>query len=151
IYTGSHVEMGFAEIGGYHIDGMPLLDFFEQDILKKKNDNLYETAIEKHQVVLLDNIYLPVYYGKIDRKEYYIKYFDYTEEEMKTKLSESFEKFISGLQEKGVQIVEKDVKMEKSSKGMELYGSLLVIKQTGETADIPVDTAQEDEENQIKE
>jgi len=36
IYTDSHVKMGFAEIGGYHIDGMPLLDFFEQDILKKK-------------------------------------------------------------------------------------------------------------------
>ncbi len=70
---------------------------------------------------------------------------------MKNKLSESFEKFISGLEQKGVQIVEKDVKMEKSSKGMELYGSLLVVKPTGETADIPVDDAQENETEQMEE
>jgi similar to stage IV sporulation protein len=96
-------------------------------------------------VVLLDNIYLPVYYGKIDRKEYYIKYFTYTDEEMQSKLSENFEKFILGLQEKGVQIVEKDVKMERNSIGMELNGSLLVVKQTGETVEIPGNTIQEDE------
>lgn len=96
-------------------------------------------------MVLLDNIYLPVYYGKIDRKEYYIKYFTYTDEEMQSKLSENFEKFILGLQEKGVQIVEKDVKMERNSIGMELNGSLLVVKQTGETVEILGNTIQEDE------
>ena len=96
-------------------------------------------------MVLLDNIYLPVYYGKIDRKEYYIKYFTYTDEEMEHKLSDNFEKFILGLQQKGVQIVEKNVKMEKNSSGMELNGSLLVVKQTGEAVDIPVNTIQEDE------
>ncbi|MDE5825309.1 MAG: hypothetical protein K2H91_11605, partial [Lachnospiraceae bacterium] len=83
----------------------------------------------------------------ITDREYYIKYFTYTEEEMKNKLSESFEKFILGLEQKGVQIVEKNVKMVNSSKGMELFGSLLVVKQTGETADIPVNTAQENETN----
>ncbi len=93
----------------------------------------------------MDNIYLPVYYGKIDRKEYYIKYFTYTDEEMQSKLSENFEKFILGLQEKGVQIIEKDVKMERNSIGMELNGSLLVVKQTGETVEIPGNTIQEDE------
>ncbi|MDE6221758.1 MAG: hypothetical protein K2G51_15270, partial [Lachnospiraceae bacterium] len=67
--------------------------------------------------------------------------------EMKDKLSENFEKFNLGLQQKGVQIVEKNVKMEKSSSGMELYGSLLVIKQTGETAEIPMEAAQENETN----
>ncbi|MDE6622176.1 MAG: hypothetical protein K2K74_17135, partial [Lachnospiraceae bacterium] len=77
----------------------------------------------------------------------YVQYFTYTEEEMKDKLSENFEKFILGLQQKGVQIVEKNVKMEKSSSGMELYGSLLVIKKTGETVEIPMDAAQENETN----
>ncbi len=70
---------------------------------------------------------------------------------MKNKLYEDFEKFISGLEEKGVQIVEKNVKMEKSSKGMELNGSLLVVKQTGETADIPADTDQENDTDQMEE
>lgn len=145
IYTGNQVNTGFAQIGDYYIDGLSLWDFVEKHISPKKDETLYETAMEKHQVVLLDNIYLPVYYGKIDRKEYYIKYFTYTDEEMKHKLSDNFEKFISGLQQKGVQIVEKNVKMEKNSSGMELNGSLLVVKQTGEAVDIPVNTIQEDE------
>lgn len=147
VYTGRNVRMGFAEIGGFHIDGMPVWDFVEKNILKRESGNLCETAVEKHQVVLLDNIYLPVYYGNIDRKEYYVEHFTYTDEEMENKLSENFEKFISGLQQKGVQIVEKNVKMEKSDRGMELYGSLLVIKKTGEAADIPVSVVQEDETN----
>ncbi len=131
VYTGNRIKMGFAQIGDYHIDAMPILDFFMGE-----SKNLYETITEKHQVVLLDNIYLPVYYGTINRKEYYIKYFTYTEDEMKSKLSENYEKFILSLQEKGVQIVEKNVKMVKNSKGMDLYGDILAIKQTGEAAAI---------------
>ena len=145
IYTGNRVNTGFVQIGDYYIDGLSLWDFVEKYLSPKKDETLYETATEKHQVVLLDNIYLPVYYGKIDRKEYYIKYFTYTDEEMKSKLSDNFKKFISGLEQKGVQIVEKNVKMEKNSSGMELNGSLLVVKQTGEAVDIPVNTIQEDE------
>ena len=141
----SRVNTGFAQIGKYYIDGLTLWDFAGKYLSPKKDETLYEIATEKHQVVLLDNIYLPVYYGKIDRKEYYIKYFTYTDEEMQSKLSENFEKFILGLQEKGVQIVEKDVKMERNSIGMELNGSLLVVKQTGETVEIPGNTIQEDE------
>ena len=131
IYTGNDIRLGFAQIGGYQIDGMPILNFFNRE-----SKNLYEVITEKHQVVLLDNIYLPLYYGIIDRKEYYIKYFTYTEDEMKDKLSENYEKFIFTLQEKGVQIVEKNVKMVKNSSGMELYGDLLVVKRTGETIEI---------------
>ena len=59
---------------------------------------------------------------------------------MKSKLSENYEKFILSLQEKGVQIVEKNVKMEKNSKGMDLHGDLLVVKQTGETVAIQADS-----------
>ena len=104
--------------------------------------------VEKHQVVLLDNIYLPVYYGKIDRKEYYIKYFDYTEEEMKAKLSENFEKFISGLQEKGVQIVEKDVKIEKGNLQWRATADFLVIEKTGEAAPFKSEETDEEDERQ---
>lgn len=147
VYTGRNVTMGFVEIGGYHIDGMPIWDLIESNILKRESEYPYETAVEKHQVVLLDNIYLPVYYGNIDRKEYYVEQLTYTDEEMENILSEGFEKFISGLQQKRVQIVEKNVKMEKSGSGMGLYGNLLVIKKTGETVDIPVNAAYADEIN----
>ena len=136
IYTGDHVRTGFAEIGGYHIDAMPLWDFIEHNLLKKETENLYETAVEKHQVVLLDNIYLPVYYGSIDRKEYYTKYFTYTDEEMKNKLYEDFEKFISGLEEKGVQIIEKDVKIEEGNACWTMEVWFLVDQPTGRAVNI---------------
>ena len=130
-YTGNNAKVGFAEVFGYHIDALPVIDF-----LKGEKNTLYETVTDKHQVVLLDNIYLPVYYGKIDRKEYYIKYLTYSKDEMKNLLTENFQKFISGLEEKGVQIVEKNVKIVQNSNSMELIGDLLVIKSTGHSSPI---------------
>ena len=85
---------------------------------------------------MLDNIYLPIYYGKIDRKEYYLRYLTYTSDEMEQILTDNFEKFISGLREKGVQIVEKNVKIvqnrSNNKSGMEMIGEILVIQPTGE-------------------
>ena len=130
-YTGNNAKVGFAEVFGYHIDALPVIDF-----LKGEKNTLYETVTDKHQVVLLDNIYLPVYYGKIDRKEYYIKYLTYSKDEMKNLLTENFQKFILGLEEKGVQIVEKNVKIVQNSNSMELIGDLLVIKSTGHSSPI---------------
>ena len=51
-------------------------------------------------------------------------------------LTDNFEKFISGLREKGVQIVEKNVKIvqnrSNNKSGMEMIGEILVIQPTGE-------------------
>ena len=125
---------------GRHIDAMPVFE-----LLDGKKERTYETVTEKEQLVLLDNIYLPVYYGKISKKEYYIRYMTYTQEEMEARLLEQFEKFIFSLDEKGVQIVEKDVKIVENKDGMEINGDLLVIKTTGENVDITVTAQSEDE------
>lgn len=137
-YTGKNRKTLFWEIGGYHIDGEVLYDLFHGN-----GDALQETMTQKHQVVLLDDIYLPVYYGQISRKEYYVRYLTYTEAEMESKLSDNFEKIILGLQEKGVQIVEKSVKMVQNRDGLELYGDLLVIKPTGEHVEITENSIEE--------
>lgn len=137
-YTGNDICVRFVEMMGYRLDGLSLYDFF-YDLVKGKRTSLYETTTEKKQAVLLDHLYLPVYYGKIDRKEYYIRYLTYTQEEMENILSDNFEKFISGLQEKEIQIVEKNVKMVQNRSGMEFCGDLLVIKPTGEPAEIVPD------------
>ena len=50
---------------------------------------------------------------------------------MKQILSDYYKKYILCLQEKGVHIIEKDVKIIKNEKGMELKASLDVIKSTG--------------------
>ncbi len=64
---------------------------------------------------------------------------------MEARLLEQFEKFIFSLDEKGVQIVEKDVKIVENKDGMEINGDLLVIKTTGENVDITVTAQSEDE------
>ncbi len=139
-YTGNDTRVSFLEAFGRHIDAMPIYDFFRD----RKNSS-YEVTTQKEQLVLLDNIYLPVYYGKISKKEYYIKYMTYTDEEMEALLLKQFEKFIFSLHQKGVEIVEKDVKIVENRDGMEINGDLLVIKSTGEKVDIGVTAQSEDE------
>lgn len=138
-YTGNDTCVRFLELFGCHIDAMPVYD-----LLSGKKNSACEVTTEKKQLILLDNIYLPVYYGKINKKEYYIRYMTYTEEELKSLLWEQYEKFILCLQQKGVQIVEKNVKIVENRDGMEINGDLLVIKSTGERVDIAV-TAQDEE------
>lgn len=134
-YTGNQMHSYFFEAFGYHIDSM-----FLYDLLNGNKKASYETMTEKKQVVLLDNIYLPVYYGKIDRKEYYIRYLTYTQDQMENILSDNLEKFILGLEEKGVQIVEKNVKMVENRNSMKLHADLLVIKPTGKAVEIRNDS-----------
>lgn len=120
-YTGSEQKSIFLEVFGYHMES-PVIG---------KNYLSCERVTQKYQVSLLENLYLPVYYGNICKKEYHLRYLEYSEEEMKNQLNDNFEKFILCLQEKGVQIIEKDVKIKKYNMGMELNANLSVIKQTG--------------------
>ncbi len=125
-YTGSEHKSIFLDVFGYHMES-PMLG---------RNFQGRERIIQKHQVCLLDNLYLPIYYGNIFEKEYHLQYLEYSEEEMKNILNDNFEKFILCLQEKGVQIIEKNVKIKKYNKGMELNANLAVIKPTGEEVEI---------------
>ena len=120
-YTENEHKSIFLEIFGYHM---------ESPVIGKKYQNA-EKVTQKHQVCLLDNLYLPIYYGNKCEKEYHLRYLEYSEEEMINILNDSFEKFILCLHEKGVQIIEKDVKINKNKNGMELIANMSVIKQTG--------------------
>ena len=117
--------------------------YLKSPILTQK-EHTYETIREKTQICLLDNLYLPIYYGTILKKEYAIQYCNYSTEEMQSILLNQFEKFILCLQEKGVQIIEKDVKMVKNRKGMEINADLFVIKPTGEKTVLQQENGQEE-------
>lgn len=145
-YTGNDIHADFIEVLGYHFDGLFFYNLFQSNPYSS-----YETLTQRHQVVLLDNIFLPIYYGEINKKEYYLKYLAYTPEEMKAKLTDNFEKFILCLQEKGVQIVEKNVKIVQNRDGMEMQGDILVIKPTGKSADIPVQEIENITDTDVKE
>lgn len=96
----------------------------------------YEIICEKKQCRLFQQIYLPCFYGSKLYRTYHLTYFEYTNEELERILFDNFEKYILCLQEKGVQIIEKNVKINKNSNSMELVADILVIKETGETVTI---------------
>lgn len=141
-YKDNDKNVIFLEILGYRFDALAFFDRISGavskylgflNIFNDGRNNRYETCTQKNQMVLLDNIYLPVFYGTICRKEYNICYVKYTEDEMRDKLSDNLEKLILCLLDKGVQIVEKNVKIERNESGMSLSADLLVVKPTGES------------------
>lgn len=74
----------------------------------------YDISGEKKQVRLLDRLYLPLFYGTKTIQEYEMVRQKYTEEEMNAAMQEEWNKIISTLDEKGVQITEKNVTIKKN-------------------------------------
>ena len=74
----------------------------------------YDIGGEKKQVRLLDRLYLPIFYGTKTVQEYEIVKKKHTEEEMNDLMQEEWYKIISTLEEKGVQITEKNVTIKKN-------------------------------------
>lgn len=74
----------------------------------------YDISGEKKQVLLLDRLYLPLFYGQKTIQEYEMVRREYTEQEMNRLMQEEWSKIISTLEEKGVQITEKNVTIKKN-------------------------------------
>lgn len=115
---------------------------------KVKYEN-YDKVTDKRQVKLLDNFYLPVYYGGSVNREYVLTDNIYTKEEIKNIFSEKLIKFIAGLEEKGVQIMKKNVTISKKSKKWQMNMDLQIVEQTGKNVPIvpqalPSEETQED-------
>ena len=144
-YTDNNSRGYFIELLGYHFETMEVKDVLKKigekisiidEVFGKDNDKkdtkmLEESILEKKQLVLLEDIYLPVYYGTINRKQYYVKHSYHTQAEMQGKLTDELEKIILCLSEKGVQIVEKNVKIEHDGNGMTMHIELMVNKLIG--------------------
>lgn len=144
-YTDNNSRGYFIELLGYHFETMEVKDVLKKigekisiidEVFGKDNDKkdtkmLEESILEKKQLVLLEDIYLPVYYGTINRKQYYVKHSYHTQAEMQGKLTDELEKIILCLSEKGVQIVEKNVKIEHDGNGMTMHVELMVNKLIG--------------------
>ncbi len=73
----------------------------------------YDISGEKKQVRLLDRLYLPFFYGRKTIQEYEIVSKKHTADEMNNIMQEEWRKIIASLDEKGVQITEKNVTIKK--------------------------------------
>lgn len=74
----------------------------------------YDVSGEKKQVKLLEHLYLPIYYGTKTAQEYKMVRREHTEDEMNAIMQAEWYKIISTLEEKGVQITEKNVTIKEN-------------------------------------
>ena len=103
----------------------------------------YDISGEKKQIKLLDHLYLPIYYGEKTVQEYEMIRCEHSEDEMNEIMQQEWNKIISTLEEKGVQIIEKNVTIKKNetnwvlNAGMQLEESavLSVPTRTGQIAE----------------
>ena len=115
---------------------------------KIKYEN-FDTVTDKKQVKLLKNFYLPLYYGNSVNREYIVTDNIYTKEEVKIIFSEKLIKYIASLEEKGVQIIKKNVTINKGQKSWQMDKDLQVVEKTGKnTAAYPKIEAEETEAGQ---
>lgn len=112
---------------------------------KIKYEN-YDRVTDKKQVKLLENFYLPIYYGASINREYVVTKKQYTEDEVKKIFSENLRKFVASLEEKGVQIIKKNVTINKDSKQWKMNMDFEIVEKTGKSIPIVPEAAVNEEE-----
>jgi similar to stage IV sporulation protein len=80
------------------------------------------------QVKLTENFFLPLRYGKKEYVEYYVDTDFYKEEEAERILSERFSIFLENLAQKGVQILENNVKIYVNTSSYSYTGQIVVLE-----------------------
>lgn len=91
----------------------------------------YDVIKETKQLRIFKNYELPVSWGKETRREYETKEQIYTKEEIKEIFQGKLQKFIATLEEKGVQIIEKNVTINKTSGVWSMKTDFLTVEKTG--------------------
>ena len=85
----------------------------------------YDSYTQIHKARILDNFYLPFGYKTVKRTAYTLEQQEYTEEEAKKILETRLSKKLKGFEEKGVEIIENNVKIKKSNGKMIAYGNII--------------------------
>ena len=101
--------------------------FFGFGLLRNKFKHK-EIYTSENKLRLGEHFYFPVSYGKKCIKEYVPEKKKRSDKEMQKILSNEFQNFCKDLEEKGVEIIEKDVKIYKGSKTVRAAGKLTLIK-----------------------
>lgn len=120
-YTGKEKKQPFIILGTRKIS-MPLLG---------RKFEKYDVIEEKHQLKIFKNYYLPVYIGSYLVREYEVEEEIYTKEQVKELFEGKIQKFIETLQEKGVQIIEKNVTIKRAFGTWKMDADFLAVEKTG--------------------
>ena len=137
VYTKETKKSGFIQIGSVRLETW-----------KPKMSATSEKLCIAHQLKLGENFSLPIFYGHETIKKYGFKKIKYTKKEMQTILSSRFRYFCKDLEEKGIQINEKNVKIYISAEKATASGTLYLnqqIEEETETERITLERNEPDE------
>ena len=96
---------------------------------------VYDSVIRESRPLMLEKLSVPVFWGTVTYREYQNMEYKYTEEEARAHLNQKLMDFLAELEEKGVQIIEKNVRIEKGSEAWALTGEFLVQEPVGKSAE----------------
>lgn len=91
----------------------------------------FDVVEEKSQLKVFENYYLPLYFGCDHVREYVTEEKIYQKDQVKELFEGKIQKFIESLQEKGVQIIEKNVTINKVSGVWKMKVDFLAVEKTG--------------------
>ncbi len=96
---------------------------------------VYDSLIRESRPIALEKLSIPIYWGEVTHREYHNMEYTYTLEEAKEILNQKLMEFIASLEEKGVQIIEKNVRIEKSDTEWMVNGEFLIRELVGESVE----------------
>ena len=123
-YTGREKTQSFLRVG----------DEFEGKVPVESPFLIYDKVMRQSRPVLFEKLKIPVYSGSYTYREYQNVEHEYTLEQAEEILNEKLIQFIATLEEKGVQIIEKDVKIDTNGSGWILMGEFYVRESAGKRA-----------------
>ncbi len=99
---------------------------------------MYDSVMLETTPTLIKDLRLPISWGEFTYREYLNTECLYREEEAKMLLEENLLHFLVGLEEKGVQIIEKDVTIVKNTNEYEIMGNIVVAEPATHLVEINV-------------
>ena len=86
----------------------------------------YDTFIDANQVKLFGRLSFPIYYGVYEAREYFLVEKRYSKEQVVKIFNENLSNYYRTLIEKGVQILEKNVKIEHNANEWVMKGTFVI-------------------------
>lgn len=117
----------------------------------KPNFETYRVLNTEYPLKLTENFYLPVTFGLREYEEYEIYTESYSQEEAKLLAEQYFHEFLENFLQKGVQIVENNVKIEVGRNTCKTSGELIVLEEISSYAPTEVLEELASEEDSIRE
>lgn len=119
-YTGRIVKRNYLIIGGHRMDVSPACDFLLSDVIQ-----------QTQRPPWFEKLSIPIFTGVETCREYYPLEAEYSVTQAEEILYQKLARFLQTLEEKGVQIIEKNVKIDTDDVSWFLYGDFLVREAVG--------------------